>query len=155
MALCTTKPIAARAAAFTIHPAGPAPAFTAETTARRPNPGQCEGVPIDHRLPLSTGCFLSTDIEGSTTLWERDRSAMAAAVDRHLALLRAAVEANGGVLFKVVGCAVQTAFPTAPRAVAADLAGQQALLAADWWFQCAQARLTNIRRDIHYSNVTQ
>ncbi len=87
---------------------------------------------MDRRLPSGTVCFLFTDIEGSTALWERDRAAMAAAVDRHLALLRAAIEANGGVLFKVVGDAVQAAFHTAPQAVAAALAGQQALLAADW-----------------------
>ena len=38
-------------------------------------------------LPHGTVTFLFTDIEGSTQLWERDRSAMAAAVTRHLALL--------------------------------------------------------------------
>ena len=39
-------------------------------------------------LPSGTVTFLFTDIEGSTALWERDRAAMAAAVERHLALLR-------------------------------------------------------------------
>jgi class 3 adenylate cyclase len=41
-------------------------------------------------LPSGTVTFLFTDIEGSTALWERDRAAMAFAVERHLALLRAA-----------------------------------------------------------------
>jgi class 3 adenylate cyclase len=68
-------------------------------------------------LPRGTVTFLFTDIEGSTALWERDRVAMAAAVQRHLALLRAAIEARGGVLFKVVGDAVQAAIPTTPQAV--------------------------------------
>ena len=65
-------------------------------------------------LPSGTVTFLFTDIEGSTPRWERDRQAMAQAVDRHLALLRGAIEAHGGVLFKMVGDAVQAAFPPPP-----------------------------------------
>jgi class 3 adenylate cyclase len=38
-------------------------------------------------LPSGTVTFLFTDIEGSTTLWERDRAAMQTAVDRNIALL--------------------------------------------------------------------
>jgi class 3 adenylate cyclase len=72
-------------------------------------------------LPSGTVTLLFTDIEGSTALWERNRRAMATAVQRHLVRLRAAVEAHGGVVFKVVGGAVQAAFPTAPEAVAAGL----------------------------------
>jgi class 3 adenylate cyclase len=41
-------------------------------------------------FPSGTVTFLFTDIEGSTARWERDRQAMAAAVERHLAPLRAA-----------------------------------------------------------------
>ncbi|HLL50787.1 MAG TPA: hypothetical protein VK356_08975, partial [Thermomicrobiales bacterium] len=37
-------------------------------------------------LPSGTVTFLFTDIEGSTQLWERDRTAMAAAVERHFQL---------------------------------------------------------------------
>ena len=40
-------------------------------------------------LPSGTVTFLFTDIEGSTALWERDRQAMANAVERHIALLDA------------------------------------------------------------------
>src|SRR5918993_1560692 len=83
-------------------------------------------------LPSGTVTFLFTDIEGSTALWERDRQAMANAVHRHLGLLAAAVQAHGGIHFKTVGDATQSAFPTAPQAVAAALGGQQALLAEDW-----------------------
>jgi len=50
-------------------------------------------------LPRGTVAFLFTDIERSTALWERDRAVMAAAVDRHVALLRRAIEANDGVLY--------------------------------------------------------
>jgi class 3 adenylate cyclase len=35
-------------------------------------------------LPSGTVTFLLTDIEGSTALWERDRAAVAVAVDQHL-----------------------------------------------------------------------
>ena len=51
-------------------------------------------------LPSGTVAFLFTDIEGSTVLWERDRAAMATAVDRHLAILDQVVMTQGGVLFK-------------------------------------------------------
>src|SRR5215213_4234422 len=83
-------------------------------------------------LPSGTVTFLFTDIEGSTTLWERDQAAMAIAVARHLALLRAASEAHEGVLFKTVGDAVQVAFPTAPYAVAAALDAQRTLRNESW-----------------------
>src|SRR5688500_39155 len=83
-------------------------------------------------LPSGTVTFLFADIEGSTSLWERDRQAMTAAVARHTALLDAAVHAHGGVHFKTVGDAVQAAFPTAPAAIAAALDAQRALLAEDW-----------------------
>ncbi|HLL50941.1 MAG TPA: adenylate/guanylate cyclase domain-containing protein [Thermomicrobiales bacterium] len=83
-------------------------------------------------LPRGTVTFLFTDIEGSTRLWERDRAAMASAVDRHLTLLDQAIDSHNGVHFKTVGDAVQAAFPTAPNAVAAALAAQRALLREDW-----------------------
>ena len=83
-------------------------------------------------LPSGTVTFLFTDIEGSTALWERDRAAMATAVERHLALLRDAVAAHNGVVFKVVGDAVQAAFPTAPEAVAAALDAQRGLARQAW-----------------------
>src|SRR5688500_3136713 len=83
-------------------------------------------------LPRGTVTFLLTDIEDSTRLWEHDRQAMRAAVDRHLILLGDAIADADGVHFKTVGDAVQAAFPTAPAAVAAAVAAQRALLAEDW-----------------------
>src|ERR687894_1342526 len=83
-------------------------------------------------LPRGTVAFLFTDIEGSTARWERDRSATAAAVARHVALLRQAIESHHGVLYKVIGDAIQAAFPAAPDALSAALDGQRALLAEDW-----------------------
>src|SRR5918995_4068259 len=83
-------------------------------------------------LPSGTVTFLFTDIEGSTERWERNRAAMHTAVKRHLALLTCAVDAHNGTVFKVVGDAVQAAFPTAPDAIAAALHAQQSLLGDDW-----------------------
>ena len=80
-------------------------------------------------LPSGTVTFLFTDIEGSTALWERDQVPMAALVERHFALLDAAIQAHGGIHFKTVGDAVQAAFPTAPDAIQAALDAQRSLLA--------------------------
>jgi predicted ATPase/class 3 adenylate cyclase len=83
-------------------------------------------------FPRGTVTFLFSDIEGSTRLWEQDRAAMLAVVERHLVLLRIAIERHQGVLFKVVGDAVQAAFPTAPQAAAAALDAQRALNSESW-----------------------
>jgi predicted ATPase/class 3 adenylate cyclase len=83
-------------------------------------------------LPRGTVTFLFTDIEGSTALWERDRTTMRAAVTQHLALLRETITAHSGVAFKTVGDAVQAAFATAPAALTAAVDGQRALQAASW-----------------------
>src|SRR4051812_41750255 len=83
-------------------------------------------------LPSGTVTFLFTDIEGSTALWERDQVAMAAAVQRHIALLDVAIQAHGGIHYKTIGDAVQSAFPTAPAAVAAAVEAQQVLHSEGW-----------------------
>jgi predicted ATPase/class 3 adenylate cyclase len=92
-------------------------------------------------LPSGTVSFLFTDIEGSTALWERDRHAMAIAVERHIALLDAAIAAHDGVHFKTVGDAVQAAFHTASAALAAAIAGQQAILGEPWPEQIGSLRV--------------
>jgi len=82
--------------------------------------------------PTGTVTFLFTDIEGSTQRWERDPDAMAAALRRHDVLMRDAIEAHGGYVFKVVGDAFCATFARTPDAVAAALRGQRALLAEDF-----------------------
>src|SRR5438477_11155679 len=82
-------------------------------------------------LPTGTITFLFTDIEGSTRLWEEQPDTMALALARHDALLRAAIETNGGVVFKTVGDAFCAVFATATQAVDAALIGQRALSAGD------------------------
>ncbi|MCC2629789.1 MAG: adenylate/guanylate cyclase protein [Thermomicrobiales bacterium] len=82
--------------------------------------------------PRGTVAFLFTDVEGSTALWERDRAATATAVERHFALLREAIAAQDGILFKTIGDAIQAAFPTVPKAITAAKDAQIALRRANW-----------------------
>jgi predicted ATPase/class 3 adenylate cyclase len=82
--------------------------------------------------PSGTVTFLFTDIEGSTSLWERDSSAMQAALARHDEILRGSIEANAGFVFKTVGDAFCCAFPTAPEALEASLDTQRALSTEEW-----------------------
>jgi len=56
---------------------------------------------VDDRPSVTT--FLFTDIEGSARLWEQAPERMRAALERHDALVRAAVESHGGVLVKSTG----------------------------------------------------
>ena len=87
-------------------------------------------------MPLPTGpavTFLFTDIEGSTRL-ERavGSAAWATLVARHDALVRAAIEANGGVVVKTEGDAFFAAFDRPDNAVEAAAAAQRSLATADW-----------------------
>jgi class 3 adenylate cyclase len=59
----------------------------------------------------STVTFLFTDVEGSTGLWEADPEEMTHALARHDAILRNAVEANGGVVVKTTGDGLFAASP--------------------------------------------
>ena len=79
-------------------------------------------------LPTGTVTFLFTDIEGSTQRWDAHREAMSAAVQRHDAIGRAAMDAHGGYVFKTVGDAFCVAFARTEAAVAAALDFQRALL---------------------------
>ena len=82
--------------------------------------------------PLQTLTFLFTDIEGSTPMWDLRPADMAAATDRHNALLRAALERHGGDAFRVVGDSFCVAFPDALSAVAAAQEAQHALQDERW-----------------------
>src|SRR5947209_10820346 len=83
-------------------------------------------------LPSGTVTFLFTDIEGSTRRWEEHPAAMRAAVDRHFALLRDAITAHGGHVFRTQGDGLCAAFATAQPALAAALAAQLALHREPW-----------------------
>lgn len=83
-------------------------------------------------LPSGDVTFLYTDIEGSSSLWERDPVGMRESLARHDAILHEAIAAHGGQVFKIIGDAFQAAFTDPVRAVSAALAGQRALAAATW-----------------------
>src|SRR5215204_2433486 len=69
--------------------------------------------------PSGIVTFLFTDFEGSTRLWERDRATMSVALERHNAILAAAIRAHGGYHYKTIGDAFQSAFSDSVAAVAA------------------------------------
>jgi predicted ATPase len=71
--------------------------------------------------------FLFTDVEGSTRRWEADPDGMRAALAAHDEVLRGAIAAHGGWLFKHTGDGVIAAFASARSAVNAATAAQRAL----------------------------
>lgn len=83
-------------------------------------------------LPAGTVTFLFTDIEGSTTLAQSHRDVWESLRLRHNVILRGAMEANGGLVFEIIGDAFCVAFHTALEALKAALDAQQQLQAEDW-----------------------
>ena len=77
--------------------------------------------------PSGVVTFLFTDVEGSTRRWEADADAMRAALAAHDEVLRTAIEAHGGFLFKHTGDGVCAAFASPKSAVDAAVAAQRAL----------------------------
>lgn len=84
------------------------------------------------RMPTGTVTFLFTDIEGSTRLWEAHSESMREALARHDVLVRDAIVANDGVIFKTMGDAFCAAFASSGAAVAAAVAAQRAILGERW-----------------------
>jgi predicted ATPase/class 3 adenylate cyclase len=77
--------------------------------------------------PSGVVTFLFTDVEGSTRRWEADADAMRKALAAHDEVLRAAIEAHGGWLFKHTGDGVCAAFASPRLAVDAAVAAQRGL----------------------------
>src|SRR5438105_145162 len=73
-----------------------------------------------------TKTFLLTDVEKSTKLSEQHGAAIDAVRTRHVTIIRQAVEANGGRLYKTVGDGTQSAFDSASQALSAAVAAQLA-----------------------------
>src|SRR6201993_5262448 len=71
--------------------------------------------------------FVFTDVEGSTRRWEADAEGMRAALADHDEVLRSAIEAHGGWLFKHTGDGVVAAFASPMSAVEAAVAAQRSL----------------------------
>ena len=73
-----------------------------------------------------------SDIEGSSSKWERAPDAMRVALAQHDRILRDIFEANGGFVFKTVGDAFCVAFDTALEALKSAVLAQRALNAQTW-----------------------
>ena len=92
-------------------------------------------LPDDGRVDTAltgTITFLFTDLEGSTRRWEQFPQAMPAALGRHDAILRTAIEGNGGTVVKTTGDGMMAVFGGAIGAATASLEAQRALIAEPW-----------------------
>jgi predicted ATPase/class 3 adenylate cyclase len=95
-----------------------------------------------HALP-QTGVltFLFTDIEGSTTRWDRAPEAMAGALAAHDAILSGTIEAHSGSVFKRVGDAFCCVFSSPERATAAAVDVQRKLAGQKWDHELGELRV--------------
>lgn len=82
--------------------------------------------------PSGTVTFLFTDIDGSASQCEQDSPKVQAALRSHEQILRSAVEANGGYVYKIAGQTSQSAFSTAAHAMQAVLDAQRTLHSEAW-----------------------
>src|SRR6478672_2120426 len=98
-------------------------------------------------LPTGTITFLLTDIEGSTTLWERAPEAMRAALQRHDAIFEATVRDHGGIHIRPRGEGDSrfAVFAGAIDAAECALDVQRAFLAESW----ATPRPLTVRIGLH------
>ena len=99
-------------------------------------------------LPAGTVTLLFTDIEGSAALAQAYPAELPRLLDQHHALVRAAIEQHGGVIFRVLGDAFCAAFETAPEALRAALAAQRALQHAAW-----SPAAVRVRMGLHTGSV--
>jgi predicted ATPase/class 3 adenylate cyclase len=77
--------------------------------------------------PSGVVTFFFTDVEGSTRRWEADAEGMRVALAAHDEVLRKAIEAHGGWLFKHTGDGVCAVFVSPRSAVDAAVTAQRAL----------------------------
>jgi predicted ATPase/class 3 adenylate cyclase len=77
--------------------------------------------------PSGVVTFLFTDVEGSTRRWETDADGMRAALAAHDDVLRSAIEAHGGFMFKHTGDGMCAAFASPTSAVDAAVTAQRKL----------------------------
>jgi predicted ATPase/class 3 adenylate cyclase len=85
------------------------------------------GVARQEAVPSGVVTFLFTDIEGSTRRWEADPEVMRVALAAHDEVVRTAIEAHGGWLFKHTGDGVCAAFASPRSGVDAAVAAQRVL----------------------------
>lgn len=81
---------------------------------------------------MATQVFLLTDIAGSTRRWAAQPSYMRTSLERHDAVLSAAIDAAGGTIFKHTGDGVFATFASITDALAGAVSAQLALAVEDW-----------------------
>ena len=86
----------------------------------------------DVPLPTGTVSLLFSDIEGSTTLWERNPTEMTVALQRHDAIIREAVESVGGRVFKTTGDGFHAVFTAPVDCLIAAAEAQSSLQLEEW-----------------------
>lgn len=94
--------------------------------------------------PSGTVTFLFTDIEGSTGLAQAYPGELSFLLERHNTILRQAIEAHQGYLFRITGDAFHAAFYTVTEAVSAALQAQRGLQQEAW-----QPAPIKVRMGIH------
>lgn len=111
-----------------------------ESVSPSPASGSPRGLPSGGTL-----VFLFTDLEGSTSLWEQLPQEMNAALGRHDAILRGAVQEARGRVVKSTGDGLMAVFTSVLDAVNACLKAQLGL-ASESWGETAPLR---VRMGIH------
>lgn len=96
-------------------------------------------------------CFLFTDVEGSSALWERDRAAMSAALRLHNEAVKEAITTRGGRIFKATGDGFCAVFSLPQHAILAAISCQGALSAATWPERCH----LRVRMGIHFGSAEE
>jgi class 3 adenylate cyclase len=114
-------------------------------------PAPCEALAVGPGAPSGTVTFLFTDIEGSTRLWQEAPEAMRRALERHDAVVRAAIDGHGGYVFSTGGDGFGVAFARSGDALAAA-AEAQAELAMEAWPKDADIR---VRMGLHTGEVSE
>ncbi len=83
-------------------------------------------------LPSGMVTFLFTDIEGSSTKWDKAKPAMEKALRRHDSVLESAITDNNGTLVKAMGDGFMAAFDDPANTVSAAIAAQVGLESQTW-----------------------
>ncbi|MHA3770682.1 ATP-binding protein [Verrucomicrobiota bacterium sgz303538] len=102
-------------------------------SSQEPAPVGADASPAATPLPEAVyRCFLFTDIEGSTSLWERYGESFREALDLHHSTIRAVIREHGGQELVEAGDGFLVSFVEPRRAVTCAVAAQQALARCEW-----------------------